>query len=247
MGTIAKKEKNEVSTEVKAWGAADEFDQTDLVLSRLILTQDITKAVKDKGNDIESGQFILFPEKKPYNAKKPEIAQIQVFYSRRRWLHYELKSDGKRGDFLGQSPYTPANAGLPREGQYQGQSAINFLTYDFFALNPADKANAFPFIVSFSRSKLQTGKLLKTYFGKLQKQLNIPSAQKILELSVSLVKNNEGQEYYGIEFTEKREATPEELALARQWYDQIQAATIKEADFEGAEGMDGGDSEAGPY
>lgn len=215
------KQETAVSTEVKKdWGASEGMGANDLLISKIFHQQALSKFVQDeKANagdwcDSLTGEVI---------AKRDEPLQLIIFSSFRKLLINIWNAKSNRFEWVRSEDLTPENAVLPFEEDTPEGRIRRQIQYNYFVLL-ADKVNELPYVISFQSTKVKAAKKLNTMFAKLAR-LQKPSASFVFELS-SIKETGDKGSWYGVEITQGRAATTEQLDTAYDWYQKIKASNV---------------------
>jgi hypothetical protein len=202
--------------ESSGWGAIEDIDAGDLLVPKIYHQQAISKFV-EAGN-ARPGDFCDSFTGNVLAAKDSKL-EVIVFGSFKTMVISRL--DPRTQKFLLDRivQITPQNAAefarKPFVEEFNGESFKNSLTYNFYCLVPS-LINELPFVLSLSGTKTKVAKKLNTMLVKLNQQSK-PGASVVFELRSIQEKNDSGS-WFGIEVTQGRNSTPEELKIAYNWY-----------------------------
>lgn len=213
-----------------SWGS-EGASQNDVLIPRLMLMQDLSELVKqrraDSGDYVHSGTGeVLIPK-----GQKAEFIPIVTY---RDWLIQDRTNSGqwqprKKGGII---RMTPENENWPVEAVENGQPIKRVKSINFFVLF-VPRIDELPFLVSFRKAGIQAGKQLTTDF-KVAQMKKVPPASKVYTLS-STQRTWDGYTF-GVGVVEpSRPSTPEELAIARKWYEVLNQESVAVADEFAAE------------
>lgn len=198
------------------WGAVEAMDTTDLLVPKIFHQQAMSKFVADgiasPGDFCDSltGNIL---------AKKNEALEVIVFgcYKTIVVSKFEDRENAWRLDRI--VTITPENAkewiGKPMLTEENGWKWKNTLQYNFYCLLPK-LIGELPFVLSLGSTKSRAAKKLNTMLYKLQ-ALKRPGASVVFELRSVPEKNDKGS-WFGLDITQGRAATTDELAMAHVWY-----------------------------
>lgn len=237
--TTTKKPNNEVvkaaaaalpSTEVNQTWGSEALDGQDMIIPKLHLMQGLSKKVAS--GEASVGQIRESLENKLMGGrvdpkKNPEAVEIIVFSTFKTWILTEKKAGAQKFEYAGTEAFTAENADRPRQGQRKNKEGVmvdfeDNLSLNYYVLTTKDIADgiAFPYVVSFRRTSMQAGKTLATML-QMMKRANKPSAANIFELNIEAMSNEKG-DFFGFSIAKGRESTPQEVAIAKEWYDIVQ-------------------------
>lgn len=198
-----------------AWGASEIIDSNDLLVGKILHQQALSKFVQDgkatAGDwcDSLTGEVI---------AKRDADLSLIIFHSTKKLLISKGYS-GDKIEFVEAQEVTPANANLPwKQEMPNGEIVHRHLQYNYFCMLP-DKINELPYVISFSSSKIKTAKKLNTMIAKLAR-IQRPSAGVVFKFK-SIKETGEKGSWFGVEISQGRDTTLEELKIAHDWYVQI--------------------------
>jgi hypothetical protein len=226
---VATTQKNEVSTEVKAWGAAEDIDSAkDLIVPKIMHQQAISAFVKS--DEAKAGDWCdsLTGE---VLCKKTETIGLIVFSSYKLWRISKLENDkGKeKYVYLKSEPYTAENSNYEYHEETEDGRLHRQLTYNFYCLL-ADNIDELPYVLTLTSTKTKVAKKLNTMISKLAR-LNKPSAAVVFDFK-SIEESNDGNTWFGIALSQGRDTTKEELEMAKYWYDKIKSSNVVVAEDE---------------
>lgn len=208
----------------EAWGS-EGVEKSDLLLPRLTLMHDLSDLVKKKKAD--SGDLVNTSTSEVlWRTGEPglEIIPISTF---KEWQEFEVV--GKKEVFLTSYPFTEENANFSKEDMVNGKAIRRIRALNFFVLLPS-KFDEFPFMLSLKKSNYFSGRQLSTHF-QISAMKKLPPAAKVFSIS-SQDKTWEGNTFKIFSLEVKRDATSDELATARLWYDTFNKSKVKvEDDF----------------
>jgi len=212
------------STEVKTWGAAENLDARDLLVTKLYHQQQISKhtaAGKAQAGDwIDSvtGEVLC---------KKDQPLELIIFSSYKNLQTFKKIGDKFKWDST--ERLTPENAGFEYEFSTGIDQFRRRIQYNYFCLL-VNRLHDLPYVLSLSSTKTPAAKKLNTFFKKLER-INLPSASKVFVLTGVPEKNDQGS-WIGIEVDQGRVATQEEQDIAYSWYKKIKTANVIVSDEE---------------
>lgn len=214
-----KREDTSVSTNVKVWGAAEDMDARDLVLTKIYHQQDTSKLAKAR--KAEPGDWCDSVTDEVL-CKADQVLPLIIFASYKNWQTLKAELNGKYKWFKTER-YTVENSGYAFEFEEGNDRFRRRLQYNFFCLLP-DRPFELPYVLSFTSTKTPVARKLVTLFKKWE-AYNMPSASFIMNLK-SVPEKNDGGSWFGIEFKTGAKATAEQFELAESWYKRIKASNV---------------------
>lgn len=230
---MVKKEKNEVavkedlapSTDIDgAWGAANDLDGSDLVVSRIYHQQALSKFVsEDKAKagdwcDNLTGEVL---------AKSTEPLSLIIFHTERQWAISISKLSNNEFEFLRNEPVTPENANLPWEEETQEGTIKRQFRYNYFCLL-ANKVDELPYVLTLSSTKIKEAKRFNTILRKM-KEKGQSSARFIFNfqsVKESKIKDGKNLSWYNVAISQGERTTDEQFKKAYQWFLSAKASKI---------------------
>lgn len=217
----------EVGTDISvpgqgAWGAENTSNR-DVIIPRLNLMQDLSKAVKAgsaKVGDIfntATGQVVGGPDKP---------LEFIPIYSYNDWVISEGLPGGKK-KYIGTIKMTAENEGWPYEEVVAGKQMFRQRRLNFFAVLPGEFIDL-PVLISFKGMSTKTGRKLMTYFQKCQ-MANRPPATQTWKLS-TLEESRDTNTFYVFDLAPGTRTTKADLDNAYRWYQEVSKADVKVAD-----------------
>lgn len=196
---------------------------TDILIPKLLLMQPTSEFVsqeKAKSGDIVNslGGDVLCP--------KGSKLEIIPFKCVKTWI--KMKQTSGKPEFMGQEPYTMANAGTPRtEVDNDGNNIINYECINYYVLLPSEIAAGefLPYVISFRSTSYKTGKKLETYRAKLA-DYKKPICFKTFELGSNLQENDQGR-FYIYTVDQGRDTQEHELAEVKPWMERVRTQGVK--------------------
>jgi hypothetical protein len=207
------------------WGG-EGLHGSDLLVPKMLLMQGLSKLVADgaasPGQIRDSLTGDLFGGKTGKDVKPVEIIAFSSF---RTWVIFE-KKNGK-DEYVKTIPITPENEGLAITEVVNGVEVRRDKCLNFYVLRPEDikDGSAFPYLISFRRTSGRAGKKLATFAAKLR-VFKKPLASKVMMLSVESMENDKGK-FFGLDISQGRDSTPEEIKEAFQWHEALKTATVR--------------------
>lgn len=211
-----------------AWGS-EGIGGGDLLIPKLTIMQGLSKLVTAGEAMVGEIRDSLSGDHKG-GKKGKEVTPVPMiaFQSFKTWVVFE-KRNGK-DEYVKTIPITAENEGLAINEVVGGVEVRRDKCLNFYVLLPSEIAEgmAFPYLVSFRRTSSQAGRKLATFSAKLR-AFKRPMASKVFDLGVETLENDKGT-FFGYTIAMGRDATPQELAEARKWYDTLKTATVKHDD-----------------
>ncbi len=227
--------KQEQAKIVKYSGLMDDADivVSDIIIPKLLLMQQMSRFVTE--DKARSGEFRSSLDGKLL-ADKDEQLEIIPFKVYKTWITFSKQGN----DFIGQEPFTLANANKPREEtlDIDGRSVEvkNMETLNYYCLLPDEiKTGVFmPYVISFRSTGYMAGKTLETYRIKL-KEFNKPLCFKTFNLGCEQ-REKDNKKYYAMTISEARNTTDQELDAVKHWMNVVKQNDVKvdESEFEAA-------------
>lgn len=193
------------------WGAIESLETTDLLVPKIFHMQALSQFVMDgKAN---AGDFVdsLTGE---VLAKKSEKLEIIIFGSYKTMVRSKKNLQDKF-EYLETITITPENAREWASAPFVDGDYKNSLQYNLYCLLP-NKMNELPYVLSLGSTKTKTARKINTMIYKLA-QINKPGAAIVFELTSVVEKNDSGQ-WFGLDATQGRFTTAEELIKAHAWH-----------------------------
>lgn len=218
------------------WGAIENLETTDLLVPKIYHQQAMSKFVAEglarPGDFCESITGTVL-------AKKEEKLEVIVFGSFKTMVI--SKFDPAKNQFTLDEIVTivPENAkewaNKPLTEELNGIKWKYNLQYNYYCLIP-NKINEIPFVLSLGSTKTKAAKKLNTMLLKLS-QNRKPGAAVVFELESTVEKNDRGS-WFGLEITQGRNTTAEELLRAHAWYIKSKSEKFVVVEEEGSAHVD---------
>lgn len=223
------------------WGGMESgVDAADVLIPKLLIMQPISERVTDR--EAGAGDIIRSTTNEKLGDMDVGVRFIPLCMNK-VWNVFEKV--GQKFEFRKSEAFTADNAQAPwnwTEGrtEWQRNQALNL-----FVLLPNDiikQRNALraleesgelpdvgaallPVVVQFTRTSFKTGKQISTHFMQSQ-ALGMPAAATTLSLVTEFVKGEKGSYYvYALGATQR--TTPDELLVAKKWYEIIMKSVPK--------------------
>jgi len=198
------------------WGAVEAMDTTDLLVPKIFHQQAMSKFVADglasPGDFCDSLTGTVL-------AKKADLLEVIVFGCYKSMVVSKFDDSANRWEFDRSVNITPENAkewaAKPMLMEENGWKWKNTMQYNFYCLLPK-LIHELPFVLSLGSTKSRAAKKLNTMLYKLQ-ALKRPGASVVFELKSVPEKNDKGS-WFGLDITQGRAATTDELSVAHGWY-----------------------------
>jgi len=219
---VAKKEQNEVAEMDMGWGAAENFDPQDLMLSKIWLMHPLSDMVENE--EAVSGELRDSISKELLGDNKTPF-EVVVFSMYKTLL--TLRGDKRSPTKVDIEPLTVTNAGLPFTGTDEdGEEVHRSHCYNFYVLPVNEIDIALPMVVTMRNTSVKVAKRLMTDFKRFE-QVGRNSAGFIVKLKNAKEENKKGDKYLVFDYEVGRQTTNEELAIAFKWYKNLKDTTIK--------------------
>lgn len=212
----------------ETWGA-ENIDQEDIILSKVLLMQAMSEAVNEK-ETAEAGDIIKSTTEEVIGGRTSPVEFIPISLTK-TWVI--LKKEGSKYEFQTIEPYTPANANRKLEwtdelhNEYRADKCLNFYILLKKEVNAALSGSgaAIPCVVSFRRTSFQAGRKLASGISEsaFMKQ---PAFSKVYELK-SEKKTNDLGTFFVFDVAPKGKATADEMKYAYEWYKNIKLQTVR--------------------
>lgn len=241
---IAKLESNLPVADIESpWGAIDDFGTDDFLITKVFQMQGLSKLVREE--KARMGEWRDSVSNELLCAKEAEF-EVIIFSAYRNILVSRLDPVSQKYKWVKTEALTPENSDFEFESQTMEGTFRRQMQYNYFLL-PASDVNTMPLVLSLSSTKTKTAKRLATMMGKM-KAKGLPSAAITFRLK-SVNETNELGEWYGIEVSQGRPTTKEELQIAFDWYTRIKSdsrITVHEASEMGEPSAVQGNSSSEP-
>lgn len=217
----------------QSWGTENVMS-SDILIPSLYLMQglsDLVSARKANQGDIvrsTTGEIVGGPD------KPVRIIPITSFNT---WILQEKV--GQKYEYRAQEPMTAANQDLPWEYKQGGTDWKRTKSFNLYALIQKDIAAEreemqkfkdsgelpdpskalMPVMISFRSTSYKAGKTFATHFA-LAKKFGVPGAVNTFDLTCYQDKNDLGS-YYVYTATKAGKTSPEDLDMAKEWYQTL--------------------------
>ena len=225
-----------VAAPIGAWGCED-ASAKDLVVPRLQLVQATSDICKNGGarpGEIVNGQTsqILAP--------KGAFLDLLPILTVGSWVVSEPVV-GAQPKFIRMEAVTPQNDSdnWKVESYENGKPVLKQKRLSVLVLSLAS-LDGFPFFIDFQKTNRKPGQILSTIIQE-NKFKNLPAPARVVSVS-SALKTREQNSWFVYTVAVKRDATADELAACKRWYD-IFASKAKDAVLQ----QEGGADEAVPF
>lgn len=196
------------------WGAIEEMEATDLLVPKIFHQQAMSKFVADGA--ARAGDFCDSLSGQVLCGKDDEL-EVIVFGSFKTLI--VSKQEAGQWKLQHIVTVTPDNAreiaSKPFEEEINGEMWKNSLQYNYYCLLPS-YLKELPYVLSLGSTKTKAAKKLNTMLYKLN-TLGKNGASVVFNLKSVPEKNDRGQ-WFGLEVTQGRNTTAEELLRAHAWY-----------------------------
>ena len=214
------------------WGAIEELETTDLLVPKIFHQQAMSKFVSEgkaiPGDFCDSltGEVL---------AKKAEKLPVIIFGCFKTMIISKFDVSKNKFEYDKTVTILPTNArewaNKPFMEEINGEKWKYNLTYNYYCLLP-DRITEIPFVLSLGSTKTKAAKRLNTMLLKLS-TIKKPGAAKVFELTSVVEKNDQGS-WFGLEITEGRNSTMEEVLRAHAWYLKSKSEKFVVVDEEGS-------------
>lgn len=206
----------------ESWGS-EGASSTDMLIPRIQLCHDISDAVK-KGK-ARPGELISSTSGEVL-AKTGASVEIIPIVTFRDWIINDVDEKG-RDKYNSKVPMTRDNENWAREEVVGGKPIRRVACLNFLCLIPS-KLDELPFMVTFKKSSYYAGKKLSTHFQMSAMKKQPPASQAFLISGVT--KTYDGFTFSALDVEPSRASTPQELAVAKNWYGIFKQGAIKTAE-----------------
>ena len=190
-----------------------------LVLNNNNQNEEIQALKLDAGTILDTGSMEAL-------AKPGEKVAIIPIATSASWLIYELDGGGNVGEFKGVEPYTGTK--LEYESEVNGVTIRRVLGTRLLFLLASEKAGI-PYSFTFKKSSAQAGRKLNTIMyvrNKIAGRAPWAAQVELFSVKRSVDKNT----FWTMDVKQGSACTPEQIALAEKWYQQIASIKITDDD-----------------
>lgn len=221
---IIEKTKNEVGMPTGSWGAGENVQAEDIVISHLHLTQGLSKAVQD--GSAKPGDIIDNETGEKFGDLKSPVP-VLVFKMQKYWeIYRKVIKNGKEVEERVRRDLVETFGDTEYEFHENGEMLFRRRNYVFLCcLISKLGIKTFPYVVRMRKSAQPTAKSLMKTFATMAAD-GKPSAAKVIELSGEKTERD-GQSYNVWSFSVGRDSTKDELKAAYAMYQQFEAAKEK--------------------
>jgi len=197
-----------------AWGA-EEARPSDLVIPRLALAQAMSNPCKE-GN-AKPGE-ILHSQTNACVVPKGQELEILPILTVMSWVVSELVPGKPQPQFVRIEGINPSNDrdDWRFEKVEQGKNLLYQKRLSALVL-PVNALDGFPYFVDFQKTSRKPGQVLSTIIQENAFR-NRPACSRVVALGTQM-KTKESNSWFIFTVAPKREATAEEIAVCRKWYD----------------------------
>ncbi len=198
------------------WGAIEEIETNDLLIPKIFHQQGNSTFTKD--GLARPGDFCDSITKEVLATKDKGIELI-IFGQFKTMVTEQLEIASNKFKFQKSLIVVPQNAreveSLLGLHEIAGQTIRNSLQYNFYCLLPERKKEV-PYVFSFKSTKAKVAKKVNTMLFKLA-QINRNGASILFKFTNVKEENDQG-DWLGLEVSQGRDTTLEEMMRARAWY-----------------------------
>jgi hypothetical protein len=227
---VAVKQDTTVGFTGGTWGAGggEDFEMDDVVTPRIILLQKMSSLV-DEGAG-KAGEFVDSLEYNVLGDEKTPMELI-IFDKGKKWKISDVSSS--KAKWIRYEDHTSESSSLPWNFEENGipMRRDKLVTYSCFVVKKGESISiSMPYLISFSRTIMQSAKKIQTVIEKLRAQ-GKPSAAVTFLLTAKKETNDKGT-FHVIDVKVGRDTTQDELATAFDWWERIQTGktSLKEHD-----------------
>lgn len=222
-GQLDIKEENKALADMYSTGT-DDFNQEDLVISRLLLAQSQSKYVQSE--KAKAGQIVGSLEH-DLLAEKGDKLEIIPFHRYKSFRLFKPQPGGGTPKFIAETPYSAETITWEKkrlrevEWEYVNADKVKvkemlsvFITWNYYCLI-ANQVELLPRVISFASTSYQAGKNLGTFALEADKQ-GYPLPFKTYKVGTELMTNDKGS-FYRFMIEKGRDTTDEELSNVGYW------------------------------
>jgi hypothetical protein len=194
----------------KDYGAGADINAEDILIGRIAVVQANSEFIKrDTQDKFRSGQLVNTLSQEIL-AEKGKPLEVIVLKSFKYWVEKEKTQAGEvfKRKFAAQSVH---------EHDWEEGNLKRYFHHSFYVLLPSDLS--MPLELTFRSTELPMARKLASFIFKLR-VLDKSSLERIFCINTE-IKTKNTHSWYGTNLTEGRETTPEELAAARMWSEQL--------------------------
>jgi len=212
----------------------DDLNQSDLLISRILMAQSISAYVQD--GKAKAGQLVGSLEHELLADKGKQI-EIIPFHRAKTFRLFRPQPGGGTPKFIAEVPYGPDTKvwetkrmreveweTTDETGKPRTEKLACFITWNYYCLL-ADGVEAMPRVVGFQSTSYIVGKKLGT-FTLEAKKMGYPLPFKTYKLGTELVKNDKGT-FYRFTVEKGRDTTDDELKHVTYWADLAKKGSIR--------------------
>lgn len=196
------------------WGGSVELSAKDIVIPKIWTMQGLSDFVTE--GKAKLGEYVNSVTGEVLSDYKKGDLEFIPFHMNKLWYVFE------DGEFKESIALTSANEDLPFEEDNGLIKITRSKVYQFFVLltSELEGGSAIPYVIQFTRTSLQAGKVLATQMYMQNKMAGLPPAGMAFTLSGVLEKNDKGS-FIVNKVQKSRQAMPEELELAYSWFKTV--------------------------
>lgn len=220
------------AADLSSWGSGQVISSNDIIIPKIWVMQYMSDKVKT--GLAKYGEFRDSVNNDKFGDLETPM-EVIPFHLEVKWMEYDVvkKPNGERKREYKQTipvqnnPNLPGyNDRLPRvdmDGSVERDRVM-----DYYVLLPSELAagGALPYVISFKRTSLKTGKKLALQMYVRNRDAGLVPPAVAFNLSAKSVSNDDG-EFAVIEAATSRKSTDEELAEALKWWKQVQEGQAK--------------------
>ena len=202
-----------ISTDqMEDWGSAAEISAKDIVIPKIWTMQGLSDFVTE--GKAKLGDYVNSVTGEILSDYKKGELEFVPFHMIKLWYEFE------NGEFKGVVALNSVNEDLP----YEEGSITRSKVFQFFVLltSELEKGSAIPYVLQFTRTSLQAGKVLATQMYMQNKMAGLPPAGMAFKLSGTLEKNDKGS-FVVNQVQKSRQVTQSELEAAYNWFKTVRS------------------------
>lgn len=217
----------------QAWGG-ENASRKDFVLPKIVIAQASSDVCKE--GSAHPGEIIHSQTKEVLAKKGEKLALLPIAVGGRWQVTTPKPVGGGFADFIRVEPLTQANDSdrWQIDGfDTDGKPIVHHKVLSFLVL-PVTKIAGFPFFMEFRSGNKDAAKLISTIMQENNFQ-GRPAPARVIELSTRL-KQYKSNSWFVTSVTVSRNASDDEIAKCRYWYDLFVGAQLKDASDANEEG-----------
>ena len=216
-----------LTTEAMAeWGSSAEVTAKDIVIPKIWTMQGLSDLVTE--GKAKLGEYVNSVTGEILGDYKTGGLEFIPFHMKKVWYVFE------DGEFKESVPITSQNEDLPFEEDNGITKITRSKVFQFYVLltSELEAGAAIPYVLQFTRTSLQAGKVLATQMYMQNKMAGLPPAGMAFKLAGILEKNDKGS-FIVNKVQKSRQANYNELEIAYSWFQAVRVDKNVRVDGEG--------------